>query len=348
MLCIYWVEISNCCIIMNLKLVGDIKKSNIIKACFEQIWSHSSRNYISTRVYRGSSNLIRLNKMYDNVVRVRIDEKQSKAAISLRCRFDNNVEKEINLSRDLSEELSSTLQRLYANYSKHLQKAGSSKKMKKDETDEQTGIDKLKLNNSPQKDQDQLPLSLHDLEDNQVPLNTTNRDAWRESFSLKLNDQVYKVYLNLPSLKKVSLPKLMLAGMPAICKLDIDSDHTWDVLATHSKFLWYISESEFNQNDLDAEKRNSLKKSKPSSGVNTAALTWNLLEEGVGKKYFILDQKKCLNRFVKVECVPGDGNRNGLAVEAVSTGIVRVSPDLESMPMTQSHKLTRERLSSNK
>jgi hypothetical protein len=284
------------------------------------------------------------NRMFDNIVRVRIDQKENRAAISVRCKINENSIKELNLNRELNEEISATFQKLYANYAKHVSlsahKTAQHKKLKKDDSNEDgSSIEKLNLDGDP------LPLSLHDLDNNQLPLSTKNRDAWQEDFVFKLRDQVFRVNVNLPSVKAIKLPKLMIAGLPTLIKIDIDSDHSEDLITQNSVFAWYSSDLTFNQEELDASKAAAGKK-KPVT-PNLSNVKWELLEEGVGKRFHLLE-KTCANKYIKVECRPSDGKRSGVVVDYVSTGLVREPVELENTPMFQSHALTKEKLSGDR
>jgi hypothetical protein len=282
--------------------------------------------------------------MFDSVVRVRIDQKENRAAISVKCKINETLTKELNLNRELDEEILATFQKLYSNYTKHASlsalKAVQHKKLKKDDSNED-GSNNEKLN----LEEDPLPLSLHDLDNNQLPLSTKNRDAWQEGFVFKLRDQTFKVNVNLPSVKSVKLPKLMIAGLPTLVKLDVDSDHSEDLITQNSVFAWYSSDLKFSQEELDASKAAAGKK-KPALPDMTK-VKWELLEEGTGKRSCLLS-KSCANKYIRVECRPSDGKRPGLVVDYVSTGIVREPVEYENMPMFQSHALTKERLSGDK
>ena len=61
-----------------------------------------------------------INKKFDQMIRIRINEKEKKVSLSLRCQMAESVEREFNLNRSLDEPISATFQKLYSNFSKQL------------------------------------------------------------------------------------------------------------------------------------------------------------------------------------------------------------------------------------
>ena len=281
------------------------------------------------------------NKMFDNIIRVRFDEKEQRALISLKCKMPNESVKDFNLSRALDEEIASTFQKLYANYTKSkIDTLKSNKKIKMEDSNINEGSENLQELNL---DNDHLPLSLHDLDNNQLPLTTKNRDAWQEDFVFKFREHSYKVNVNLPSFKKIALPKLMIAGMPTLVKVELDSKDN-NMLLSNSTFKWFKSETRHKLEEPEIGKDEKKKKVKIP---NLHSIKWQLISEGMNNKFCVLDLD-CAERYVKVECIPSDGKRRGMAVEVVSNSTVRNQLQIENMPMTASHEITRERLNSNK
>jgi hypothetical protein len=277
------------------------------------------------------------NKMFESVIRVRLDEKDKRAALSLKCKIFDDYEREINLNRDYDEDLLSTFQKLYSSFLKHYN-ARTQKANKKIKIEE-NNIDKLSDVSL------ELPLSLHDLDDKIVPLNTKNKDAWKENFTFRLKDQKYSVCVNLPSMKKIALPKLIIAGFPTHAKIDVDSDHLDETIIQNSLFSWYSSRLTFNPEEFDASK--SAKKNKNKNLPVISSLEWDLIEQGVGKKYCLINESLA-NKFIRIECQPSDGKRKGLAIENYSNSLIMPTLDKGSMAMTINHKMTQNRLNSDK
>jgi hypothetical protein len=73
-----------------------------------------------------------LNKKFTTMIRVRLNETEKKVSISLRCKVTDTLERDFNLNRSMDEPISSTFQKLYANYEKQvrIKDSRSTKKQK--------------------------------------------------------------------------------------------------------------------------------------------------------------------------------------------------------------------------
>lgn len=207
------------------------------------------------------------------------------------------------------------------------------------------------------------PIYLYDTENNPVDAVTKNKNAWGENYTFMLNEQTFRVRVNLPSVEKMSLPKLMLTGMPSVVKIECENI---DEIERNSMFIWYASETSFAAAVADevveppaaAAAADVIKKSTSTASVvsvvgekkkpkalDLSNVKWQLIDQGKAKRMLILDAN-LVNRLVRVECVPSDGNREGLAVEAISSNSVRLGPEIDKMPMSTRHALTATRLDS--
>ena len=251
--------------------------------------SIAARNYTNYTKPNSKSHSYSHNKRFTQMITIRYNEKTEKIAVALKCTVFNH-EREFTLNRDLDEELGSTLQRLHASYTKHLSTVlhKMNKRLKKSEPDsENAPMDANTLANTGA---DSLPLSLFDLENNLVPPTTKNRDAWKENYTFKFNEQSYKVIVNLPAIKKLSLSKVLIAGMSAIVKVEVEPESNFDEVNTFSHFSWFASADAFDSNG-------NVKFVMPSfESLNK--LEWRMLGEGVNKKMHVL-QKDCENKLIK-------------------------------------------------
>ena len=68
---------------------------------------------------KSSKDLRQLNRKFDQMIRVKYVEEENRVAIALRCKLDENAEREFNLNRSQDEEIGATFEKLYANYQKH-------------------------------------------------------------------------------------------------------------------------------------------------------------------------------------------------------------------------------------
>jgi hypothetical protein len=129
------------------------------------------------------------------MIRIRFEPNTGRVAISVTCKITEDSEREFNLSRSRDEPISATFQKLYANFTKQLtaKQNKANKKNKKQPDDSKSTQEASMSVSSSDTIETNLPLSLYDLENNLVSLETKNSDAWKEGFVFKLNDQVFKV-----------------------------------------------------------------------------------------------------------------------------------------------------------
>ena len=258
--------------------------------------------------------------------------------ISFEYKLGDEIKKEFSLNRRNDEDLASAFQKIRNGIDKsvnHLLK--KAKHSKKDNLNENGRMSTSTV------DEQELAINLFDLENNLVALTTKNKDAWKDNFTFKVNDQEFKVITNLPTIKKITLSKLLIAGMPAIAKIETDSQISVEQLSKFSKFLWYKSVNSFENPIPDTI--NSEKLKLDQNELNT--IEWTLMTEGENKRLCVLDED-CENRLIKIECIPNDGNKQGLTVQHVSLCLVNKKLDFDNSPMNERHKLTKERLTDNK
>lgn len=279
-----------------------------------------------------SKHTINLNSKFKKMIMIRFE--QEKVSISLKCQLTPTSEREFNLNRNKDEAIHATFAKLYANYMKQLNNKSKSKKLKK----EQVNNEEYLLND------ENVPIYLYDLDNNLVSSDTRNGDAWKENFTFKMNEQEFKVTVDLPFVKKLNLSKLLISGMPATIKSDFEPEYLIDQISVNSKYFWYYSDKIFS----DKVEETPASKKKPV--FDTENVEWILInfdKNGLNSKYCILTEE-CRNRLIKVVCIPNDGKRDGIAQEHISTSIVQEAINLEKLPMTERHKETNSYLDSNK
>jgi hypothetical protein len=274
------------------------------------------------------------------MIRVKFDNQLNRISISFLCKLSETKEREFNLNRDLDESLGATFEKLYANYNKHAEK--KSKKVKKSNDNEHESVEKRPSSDN-ESDSSSI-LQLFDLENKLVELETKNKQAWVEDYTFKLKDQLFKVRVNLPAIQRIALPKVLIAGMPAIVKIETDCpDDENSSINKNSLFNWYTSDCSFSEADKVASSEKGKNKVK---AFDLQSVKWNLIDSGVGKKICYLSDK-CANSLVKVECMPSDGKREGVAVQAISSNPVAEPIEIEKMPMSERHQLTKSKLQNN-
>ncbi|GIY26765.1 2',5'-phosphodiesterase 12 [Caerostris darwini] len=145
-----------------------------------------------------------------------------------------------------------------------------------------------------------------------------NVDAWTENAELKVNDHLYKVFENPPSVVLLNLPKSIMSGFPVypIIELEYCSKEQCD-------FTWYRTVSEKSSVDL-----NKVVKFKNEN--------WLMLS----KTYLYITNDSDIGCKLKLSCIPKNGEKIGLEEFAVSTNSVEVGP--EKCPFEYRHEFTKE------
>ena len=206
-------------------------------------------------------------------------------------------ETNFKMSRNFSEQIGKTMDKLAFNITKKYEA------LKKDKDSAEKKV---------------IIADLYDEKNQLIPNETLNEHAWKEGYQVKINENVFPVVVDLPILKKLSLPKQLISQMPVIVITDKE-----DIFIDKCKFKWYISSKEFDTND------------------------WELVNEGVNNRMIYLNEN-AENKYVKIVCTPNDGIRDGLPIEVISNKTVEKHFDINELPMTDRHKLTTEKMRDNK
>ncbi|CAL1300296.1 unnamed protein product [Larinioides sclopetarius] len=164
----------------------------------------------------------------------------------------------------------------------------------------------------------QFPLNLSLLKDGEsIDNELMNMNAWTENVQLKINDRVYDIVENPPSVLHLSLPKNIMSGFPVYPKVELEycSKEQCD-------FIWYknISKSE---------------KSSVNKTANIQCENWLILSEN----YFYVAKKTDVGCKLKVSCVPKNGEKIGTEEIAVSTGLIQAGPG--NCPFERRHEFTK-------
>ncbi|XP_055949208.1 2',5'-phosphodiesterase 12-like [Argiope bruennichi] len=166
----------------------------------------------------------------------------------------------------------------------------------------------------------QFSLNLSLLKDGKVIDNELrNMDAWTENAQLKINDHVYKIAENPPSVLHLSLPKSIMSGFPVYPKVELEycSKEQCD-------FTWYRSITKAEKPSLDMNKILNIKNE-----------NWLILS----KNYFYITSESDVGCKLRVSCVPKSGEKIGLEEIAVSTNPIQAGP--EKCPFEQRHEFTK-------
>jgi hypothetical protein len=322
--------------------------------------SYSNNNskalYFSTSSIEAHPNKIRISRMtnsidllnkdiLDKTIRIRPDNTRNRVGIWVVYKLnEKSVDREYNLSRSMDETIGETFHKLFHNiYKKEMKKnMRKVKKLKIEEEDEEAKSIAEKSSDGSVAEVDaeaeaesaliseeeiaKLPISLYDLSGRRLPYDTKNKDAWHDGYLFKINERSYEVSLNVPAIKRIALSHLLLAGMPAICKIEVDNYYNNESQTTlydeyekrvnnNSTFFWYCSKDEFafddqvpHDNHLSSNKVNALVQRRKKEMLEK--VEWQLIASGTSMKMFRL-KEECHKKLIKVECVPNDGVKRG-------------------------------------
>ena len=279
---------------------------NITSNC--RIIIFGSSNSLILRQYTEAKRIIPSKMLF-----IRNEREKKVIELTLRYPISPNNEREFNLNRNFDEKIGKTFEKLTSNLVKHLS-VQQKKKVKKLKSGKNSPPLKVEI----EEDELNITVELFDTNNEQISNETLNEHAWKEGYKVKINEKYFQVVVDLPSLKKISLPKQLIANMPVF----IISDKEDNLFIDKCKFKWYISSNEFDKNE------------------------WELLNEGVNNRMIYLNSNT-ENKYIKVVCTPNDGTRDGLIVEIISKKTIENLFQLYELPMTDRHKLTTEKLTGN-
>jgi len=161
-----------------------------------------------------------------------------------------------------------------------------------------------------------------------------NVSAWTNGRCMQIDDQLFHVCVNVPTVRKISLALPMMAGFPVYANIDLEFADISDC-----EFTWYrlssgvaptLPEGSADRSVEDQES-NAIKKSPP--GEKTAIKIFT------GRSYIpTMEDVGCQ---LKVECVPIRGQVAGEMVTVVSSAAVQNGPTI-SCPFEKRHKFTEQ------
>jgi hypothetical protein len=168
------------------------------------------------------------------------------------------------------------------------------------------------------KNKNKIQISIIDQNNNLISLDTKNGEAWKEENIFKFNNKEFKIKVNLPFVKKIEISKILLVGMRATVQTIFDSNTT-EAIKLNSKYFWYFSSKE-------------------------EETKWNLIHfnnNGTNISKSCILTEDCLDSFIKVMCIPNDGQRDGIPIEVISLNKVQNKiNNLDNLPMTERHLIT--------
>jgi len=165
-----------------------------------------------------------------------------------------------------------------------------------------------------------------------------NESAWINGRCMQIEDQQFHVCVNVPTVRKVSLPQPMMVGFPVYANINLEFADVSDC-----KFTWYrlsngktvtSPEESGNLSTDDVEDRESdVTKSDCKKGKMSAVKIF------VGRAYIPTEED--IGCQLKLECLPVRGEVTGDMVCTVSSVGVQSGP-IVSYPFEKRHKFTEQ------
>lgn len=168
-----------------------------------------------------------------------------------------------------------------------------------------------------------------------------NASAWTQGRCLQIEDRLFRVCVNVPTIRKMSLPQPMMVGFSVYANINLEFGDIADC-----EFTWYrvsngatVTSSEESGNllseDAEEQETNVTKKCRKNNKQIETKI-------GVGRSYIpTADDVGCQ---LKLECTPIRAEVTGEMVTAMSSTLVIDGPAV-LCPFEKRHRLT-ERLTS--
>lgn len=149
-----------------------------------------------------------------------------------------------------------------------------------------------------------------------------NVDAWTENTLLNVNDSIYEVSVNPPTVLSISLPNNIMAGFPVYPKLELEY-----CSKEECSFTWYRSISKSDKSDLSSLDIHKIKNE-----------NWVHLSEY--DSFFYMTREPDTGSYLRVSCIPKCGEKIGLEEATVSVKPVEAGPP--RCPFEDRHEFTKE------
>jgi len=165
-----------------------------------------------------------------------------------------------------------------------------------------------------------------------------NETAWTQGKCMHIDDRLFHVCVNVPAVRKLSLPQLMMVGFPIYANINFEF-----VDVSDCEFTWYrlvdgvttTSSKECDNLSTDEEQdSNTVKKCKKHKQQGSTAV-----KIFTGHSY--VPTVEDVGYQLKLECVPARGEVIGDMVTDVSSAVVQNGPTIVC-PYEKRHKLTEQ------
>jgi len=173
-----------------------------------------------------------------------------------------------------------------------------------------------------------------------------NENAWISGRCMHIGDQLFCVCVNVPAIRKLSLPQPMMVGFPIYANIDLefadvsDCELTWYRLSNGVALTSSAESSNLSVGDVDNQESYVTKKYKKTKQTEKRAV-----KTFVGRSYIpAVEDTGCQ---LKLECMPVRGEIVGEMVTMVSSSAVQDGPTI-MCPFEKRHKFTEQLTSSDR
>ena len=205
--------------------------------------------------------------------------------------INNAKVRTFNFNRPKSEELEKSLQRISGNINREMNKKLSKKK--------KSSVDPNDINGS---NENLVTVELLDAQEQPINGLATNSQAWNAAALLTVGSTRYSIELNAPTVITLALPSIILSEFPFLPKLGLEFAKEEDC-----EISWFI----FKMKENITDKRRM-------------SVAENWLKIANGKH--LAPSKEFIGHYLKVSCLPKNGERSGEEVSFVSKDVILEGP----------------------
>jgi len=170
-----------------------------------------------------------------------------------------------------------------------------------------------------------------------IPVSTSepNASAWTNGRCMQIDNQLFHVCVNVPTIRKLSLRQPMMVGFPVYADINLefadvsDCKWTWYRLSNGAALTSPEDTSSLSVDDVDNQESAATKKGKKSKQTTVI----------VGDSQFYIPTVEDVGCLLKVECVPIRGEVIGEMVTAESSAVIQDGPAV-TCPFEKQHKFT--------
>jgi len=166
-----------------------------------------------------------------------------------------------------------------------------------------------------------------------------NASAWTNGKCLQIEDQLFHVSVNVPTIRKLTLPQPMMVGFPVYPNIDLefadvsDCEFSWYRLSNGVGLASTEESPDLSADDTEDQEASVTKKYKKSKKTENSEKIF------VGRSY--IPTAEDIGCQLKVECTPERGEISGEMASIVSSSVVQQGPTV-SCPFEKRHKFTEQ------